>query len=84
MGIDISNIQNYDNVGTRTTAKSKLICLRNNMLKTVDEKVLEDTVKNRFSELKRAWEEVQRYHDQYVIQLPHDEDKDEEQWINVD
>lgn len=66
---------------SRTTAKAKLTRLRNNILKAITENNLEDTVRKRCSDLKIAWEEVQRYHEQYVIQLTEDSDSIEEEWI---
>ena len=75
---DVATLKRY-----RTTAKAKLTHLRNNILKAITENNLEDTIRKRCSDLKIAWEEVQRYHEQYVIQLTEDSDSIEEEWIVV-
>ena len=66
---------------SRSTAKAKSTRLRNNIFKAVREVVLEDTIKKRFSELKLAWDEVQRFHEQYVNQLDDYKENEEEKWI---
>ena len=68
---------------SRATSKSKVTRLKKNILKEVEERVLESTVRNHLSELKLAWEGVQSLHEQYVNQLPEGEDEEEEQWIST-
>ena len=63
---------------SRSTAKSKFTRLRKSIEKAVNDGILESTVRSRFIELKLAWEEIQRRHEEYVNQLQDDENPEEE------
>ena len=67
---------------SRLTAKSKFTRLRKSIEKAVNDGILESTVRSRFIELKLAWEEIQRLHEEYVNQLQDDENPEEEEWIS--
>ena len=63
----------------RTQAKTRFNRISNILVQTIESKLLVTTVENRYLELKDAWKNARKMHEEYVSFLADDEE--EEKWI---
>ena len=66
---------------TRTQAKRNFTRQANNVRRALENKVLQETLKNRISDLRKTWSELQTKHDQYISSLTSEDQDAEEDWI---